>query len=220
MRANIKSLTVFGSAFNEGQPNRLRTCSSQIKFLGVLHKTFPSPSSDVHSGAKFERQFWISWPPGGALLDKFPKSGRGASALWPPGWDKAVTLPANAHPSTKEEDRLSIFTRRPPKWGAAAAAESWHQTRSFRSMLLPIPPPPPSDDMSFQHLWMDKKVQSKKSIINKQQHKVSILWWITNSVGKARWFESYLNPHATSGDNTSAKLLMKHPFTGFATSKT
>ena len=150
------------------------TCSSQIKFLGVLHKTFPSPSSDVHSGAKFERQFWISWPPGGALLDEFPKSGRGASALWPPGWDKAVTLPANAHPSTKEEDRLSIFTRRPPKWGAAAAAESWHQTRSFRSMLLPIPPPPPSDDMSFQHLWMDIKVQSKKSIINKQ-HKVSMM---------------------------------------------
>ena len=68
------------------------TCSSQIKFLGVLHKTFPSPSSDVHSGAKFERQFWISWPPGGALLDKFPKSGRRASALWPPGWDKTVTL--------------------------------------------------------------------------------------------------------------------------------
>ena len=26
----------------------------------------------------------------------------------------------------------------------------------------------------------------------------------------SRWFESYLNPHATSGDDTSAKWLMKH----------
>ena len=28
-----------------------------------------------------------------------------------------------------------------------------------------------------------------------------------------RWFESYLNPHATSGDDTSAKLSLRHPFT-------
>ena len=28
-----------------------------------------------------------------------------------------------------------------------------------------------------------------------------------------QWFGSYLNPHATSGDDTSAKLSLRHPFT-------
>ena len=37
---------------------------------------------------------------------------------------------------------------------------------------------------------------------------------------RAQWFESYLNPHATSGDDTSAKSQMKHPFTSFDTAKT
>ena len=36
----------------------------------------------------------------------------------------------------------------------------------------------------------------------------------------ARWYESYLNPHATSGDDTSAISLLKHLSTSFVSAKT
>ena len=45
---------------------------------------------------------------------------------------------------------------------------------------------------------------------------VSAVGWINYS----RWFESYINPHATSGDDTGAKSLMKHLSTRFVTAKT
>ena len=40
------------------------------------------------------------------------------------------------------------------------------------------------------------------------------------AIDLSRWFESYLNPHATSGDYTSAKSLLKHLSTSFVSAKT